>query len=197
MSLPATTQDSLSRLRELEKLAASEAPRKAWITWELKSDNLFLLVLIVVLVCLGCLMVMFMHDQRVERKLSEQREILERNPQLLSESLEIPLGEFENITSVSQQPGTVTVLQYETFLATDGSHRQVQETERLVRNRRQRLRSTVETVMMKASEQQLHEPSLNSLRQTLVHQLNDALGSSLVKDVHFAKFMHFQIPDTK
>ncbi len=197
MSLPPATQESLSRLRELEKLATSEAPRRPRISWELKSDNLFLLVLIVVLVCLGCLMVMFMQDQRVERKLSEQREILERNPQLLTESLEIPLGEFENISSISQQPGTVMVLQYETFLATDGSHRQLLETERLVSNRKQRLRSTVETVMLKASEQQLQEPSLQKLRQTLVQQLNDVLGSSRVKDVHFANFMYFQIPDTK
>jgi len=199
MSLPQNTQQSLRRLKELEKLAVADA--RTGRTWKeflkLKSDNLFLLTLITTLISLGCLMVLFIHDaESRERQIKEQDKYANKEEAVL-ETREIPLGEFESISQAAADDGNVSVLQYEAYITTGGAITELQETELAVRSHKQRLRATVELVMNKASDSELKEPSLSALREHLVEKLNGVVGEELIHDVQFANFLHFQIPDTK
>ncbi|MBB01581.1 MAG: hypothetical protein ACE37I_01905 [Rubinisphaera brasiliensis] len=199
MSLPSNTQQSLRRLKELEKLAQADAhPRRTWKDYvKLKSDNLFLLTLITTLVCLGCLMVMFMHDAESRERMAKERDKYASEEAVALATREIPLGKFESISQSAADQGNVSVLQYEAFITTGSSIVELQEAENAIRSHKQRLRATVELVMNKATDSELKEPSLGVVRGQLVEKLNGVVGDQMVQDVQFANFLHFQVPDTK
>lgn len=199
MSLPSNTQQSLRRLKELEKLAQADAhPRRTWKDYvKLKSDNLFLLTLITTLVCLGCLMVMFMHDAESRERMAKERDKYASEEAIALATREIPLGKFESISQSAADQGNVSVLQYEAFITTGSSIVELQEAENAIRSHKQRLRATVELVMNKATDSELKEPSLGVVRGQLVEKLNGVVGDQMVQDVQFANFLHFQVPDTK
>lgn len=199
MSLPSNTQQSLRRLKELEKLAQANAhPRRTWKDYvKLKSDNLFLLTLITTLVCLGCLMVMFMHDAESRERMAKERDKYASEEAVALATREIPLGKFESISQSAADQGNVSVLQYEAFITTGSSIVELQEAENAIRSHKQRLRATVELVMNKATDSELKEPSLGVVRGQLVEKLNGVVGDQMVQDVQFANFLHFQVPDTK
>lgn len=199
MSLPSNTQQSLRRLKELEKLAQADAhPRRTWKDYvKLKSDNLFLLTLITTLVCLGCLMVMFMHDAESRERMAKERDKYASEEAVALATREIPLGKFESISQSAADQGNVSVLQYEAFITTGSSIVELQEAENAIRSHKQRLRAAVELVMNKATDSELKEPSLGVVRGQLVERLNGVVGDQMVQDVQFANFLHFQVPDTK
>lgn len=199
MSLPSNTQQSLRRLKELEKLAQANAhPRRTWKDYvKLKSDNLFLLTLITTMVCLGCLMVMFMHDAESRERMAKERDKYASEEAVALATREIPLGKFESISQSAADQGNVSVLQYEAFITTGSSIVELQEAENAIRSHKQRLRATVELVMNKATDSELKEPSLGVVRGQLVEKLNGVVGDQMVQDVQFANFLHFQVPDTK
>ncbi len=195
MSLPHNLQESLTRLHELEKQIQSQQPRKpSWfasLKW--KSDNLFLLVLITTLVCMSCLLVLFVQEQSASEQI-RSRQQREQAPQGPSRNLEIPLGDFETMARSSATPSNLTVLQYDAYLTTNGHSQQLLDVENIVHNRKHRLRSTVEAVMSNASREDLKQPSLAKLRTKLVEQLNEVIGHQFIKDVQFANFLQFQLP---
>ena len=163
----------------------------------MKSDNLFLLTLITTLVCLGCLMVMFMHDAESRERMAKERDKYASEEAVALATREIPLGKFESISQSAADQGNVSVLQYEAFITTGSSIVELQEAENAIRSHKQRLRATVELVMNKATDSELKEPSLGVVRGQLVEKLNGVVGDQMVQDVQFANFLHFQVPDTK
>jgi len=198
MSLPAETRRSLDRLRELEKLSQPPRPRFWYFPlFKIKSDNLFLLTLVSTLICLGCLLVIFVQDRTQHEQQAKERQAQVVQATLAPRTCEIPLGSFESISRNGSENGEVSVLQYEAFITTKADFNDLKETESLLLNHKQRLRATVEVVMHKATDEALKEPSLRSVRTALVEKLNDVVGFNVVQDVQFSNFLHFHVPDTK
>lgn len=200
MSLPESAQRSLQRLQELERLSAPDY-RKSSSKWRkllnVRSDNLFFLTMITTLVCLGCLMVLFLHDREEREHLAKELEKRKALQKANLQTREIPLGSFESVSRIAGDDGNVSVLQYEAFLTTRAGAGQAYETELLCMKRQNRLRATVEMVMHKADESELREPNLSSVRSSLVTELNQVVGKNRIQDVQFSNFLHFHMPNTK
>ncbi len=198
-SLMELTEDanplSLRRLQQLEKLAQQEAPHGLAWNW-LKSDNLFLIILVCALICLCFLVALLFHRQNHRHQEFRQFEQLQAARAAQLHTKEIPLGEFESVVPVPEQAGTVSVLKYEAYITTDSSLSRYHETETLVTKRWHKLRSTVEAAMNQAPRESLREPSLDAVRQQLVQKLNEVVGERRVQDVQFASFLHFRIAHT-
>ena len=161
MSLPEESRRSLDRLRELEKLSQPPRPPFSWRTlWNLKSDNLFFLTMVTMLICLGCLLVMFMQDRTQHEQRAKQRQ--EQLVRATSDprTCEIPLGSFESISRNAADNGEVSVLQYEAFITTSADYAELKTAESLLQQRKNRLRSEVEVGMPKAQPDALKQPSL-------------------------------------
>ena len=126
--------------------------------------------------------------QAVPKNQQEKSSEMKRNVQ------EISLGEFESMTTSPAAPGYISVIHYETTLSVEGTALGILQEEREIYNRRNRLRSIVEVAVNSASDQELNEPDLASLRTSVLDRVNESLGENKVKDVLFPHYVRFRLP---
>ncbi len=192
MPLPADTMQSLERLDTFqEAFDREEIPR--WKRLFQKTDSLFLLILIIGLFSFGTFLLLLVNKtvkQSAEKKQQQASSGKKVNV------LEISLGEFESMKTSRENPGYLSVIEYETTLSVEESMIGTMQNEREIYSRKKRLRSIVEFEINSASAQELNEPDLGSIRSSILMQMNKFLGDDSVNDVLFPHYVRFNLPAT-
>lgn len=190
MPLPADTIRSLKRLNTFqEAFEKQEIPR--WKRLFLKTDSLFLMMLFIGLFSFSAFALLLVNKSLKESAVKKQQQAtFQKNWDVL----EIPLGEFESMKNSREKPGYFSVVEYEATLSVEGSTLGFMQQEREIYSRKTRLRSIIEAVVNRATSQELNEPNLNSIRTTILKQVNEVLGDDKVSDVLFPHFAAFDLP---
>ncbi len=190
MPLPADTACPPD-YRETYPDILEEAEISGWKQLTRKRDNLFLLMLCVGLFSFGTFLFLLINKsakRAVPKNQQGKSSEMKRNVQ------EISLGEFESMKTGSAAPGYISVMHYEISLSVEGTTLGLLQREREIYNRRNRLRSVVELAVNSASDQELDEPDLASLRASVLERINEALGENKVQDVLFPHYARFRLP---
>ncbi len=190
MPLPADTACPPD-YRETYPDILEEAEISGWKQLTRKRDNLFLLMLCVGLFSFSTFLFLLINKSAKQAVLKKQQG---KSSGMKWNVQEISLGEFESMKTSPAAPGYLSVIHYETSLSVEGTALGILQEEREIYSRRNRIRSIVELVVNSASEQELNEPDLATLRASVLERVNEALGENKVKDVLFPHYVRFRLP---
>jgi flagellar basal body-associated protein FliL len=103
--------------------------------------------------------------------------------------IEVDLGEF-TITQRQEEKDMILMIRFQIFGVIDYEKRD--KFEKLLGQRRQRVRDSVITIVQGAEVEHLTDPSLGWLKSEMVPAMNKLLGAKLLKEVVFSDFAMLQ-----